>query len=108
MTMAHSPILRIDRLRLHLPAGFEQRGHTIARQLAAQLAELPLGASATIERLSLPPLPVPAGAPDAWIARQLARNVRMGMGAPRPGGAPPQSISQTASPPLGRPESDHA
>ena len=97
--MTRSPVLSIGRLRLRLPAGYEQRGEAIARLLALRLAEAPLGASAPMERLVLPALRAPAGATDGWIAAQLAGNIRLRLGSPQPGAVPPDP----APPPGGGP-----
>ncbi len=70
-------MLKIDRLRLTLPAGFEGRARSIARRLAEELARpLPAGASGQrLARLEIPPLTVGPEAGDRQIARRLADNL---------------------------------
>jgi hypothetical protein len=69
-------MIRIDRLRLTLPAGFERRAHRIARQVGAALADAPPAApfEAAAVRVQLGALA--PGRSDRAIAAALARGVR--------------------------------
>jgi hypothetical protein len=69
-------MLTIDRLRLQLPGEYRDRAHLIARMVAHELAEIPVGDSRKIERVSLPPITVVPGTVDRQIARQIAAAVQ--------------------------------
>ena len=63
-------MLRIDRLSLRLPAGYEDRAEPLARAVAAELAGMPLPGSRDVARLALPP--VPGAGDDAEVAARVA------------------------------------
>ena len=69
-------MLTIDRLRLRLPGAYRDRAHLIARMVAHELAEIPVGHSRKIERVSLPPITVVPGTADRQIASQIAAVVQ--------------------------------
>jgi len=82
-------MLRIDRLRLSLPAGFERRAGRIARLLGDELAALPLAAGEVrLDRLALPPVDVARGASDRQVAGAVAAAVAAGLNPGRGGGQP--------------------
>ena len=73
-------MLTIDRLRLQLPNEYQDRAQLIAQLLTDQLAEIPLGMSRKIERLSLAPITLAPGLPDQQLAREIAAAVQIQLG----------------------------
>ena len=69
-------MLTIERLRLHLPPGHQQRAASIGRLLAAELAKMPLRRNLQLESLHLPPVDIAPGAGDGQIARHVAAAVQ--------------------------------
>lgn len=69
-------MLTIDRFCLHLPAKCRSRAHRIARMVADELALLPAGSDARIDRMSVLPITIAPGAGDRQIARQIATAVK--------------------------------
>lgn len=69
-------MLKIDRLRLELPAGFEGRADRLARLVGEELAALPIERDQRLERLQLEPIAVDAGAPDRQIAGRIATAIQ--------------------------------
>lgn len=65
-------MLKIDRLRLSLPPGYEARADRIARLVADELAALPLQGDANLDRLALPALEVGPRATDRQVASSIA------------------------------------
>lgn len=70
-------MLKIDRLRLSLPAGYESRAERIARLVADELAGLRFQGDAHFDRLTLPTVEVGPRATD----RQVASSIATGMAA---------------------------
>jgi hypothetical protein len=68
-------MIAVDRLRISLPAGFERRAERIARLVAGELAALPVGASASLDRLAVPAVDLAHGASDAQVAGSIARAI---------------------------------
>ena len=77
-------MLKIDRLRISLPAGFEARAERIARLVADELAGLPIQGDAKFDRLALPTVEVGPRASD----RQVASSIASGMASRLGGGKP--------------------
>ena len=65
-------MLKIDRLRLSLPPGYEARAERIARLVADELASLPGQGDAHLERLALPTVEVGPRATDRQVAGAIA------------------------------------
>lgn len=65
-------MLIIERLRLQLPAGYQQRAASIGRLLTTELARMPLKRNLRLESLALPPVDIAPGAVDGQIARRIA------------------------------------
>lgn len=65
-------MLKIDRLRLSLPAGYEGRADRIARLVADELAGLQLQGDAHFDRLTLPAVEVGPRATDRQVASSIA------------------------------------
>jgi hypothetical protein len=72
--------LTIDRMRLALPAGYASRASTITRQVAAQLARMPLAGAGQITQLALPALTAHPGESDAALAGRIARAIHTEIG----------------------------
>ncbi|MEA2563879.1 MAG: hypothetical protein QOH06_5383 [Acidobacteriota bacterium] len=68
-------MLKIDRLRLSLPAGFETRADRIARLVADELAGLQLQGNANFDRLTLPTVEVGQRASDRQVASSIASSM---------------------------------
>lgn len=66
-------MLKIDRLRLSLPAGYESRADRIARLVADELAGLQLQGDAHFDRLTLPAVEVGPRATDRQVAGAVTR-----------------------------------
>ena len=68
-------MIHIDRLRLHLPAGYQGRAREIARLVASELKGS-LGTTAgNLERLQVGPLQLAPGAGNRAVARRIATSV---------------------------------
>ena len=65
-------MLKIDRLRLSLPPGYEARADRIARLVADELASLQLQGDANLDQLTLPALEVGPRATDRQVAGAIA------------------------------------
>ena len=77
-------MLKIDRLRLSLPAGFETRADRIARLVADELAALPLQGDANLDRLALPTVEVGPRATDRQVASSIASSMASHLGGTKP------------------------
>jgi hypothetical protein len=65
-------MLKIDRLRLTLPPGYESRANRIAHLVADELASLQLQGNAQFDRLALPAIEVGPRATDGQVAGAIA------------------------------------
>jgi hypothetical protein len=83
-------MLKIDRLRLSLPAGFEPRAKRIASLVAHELAgRLPTAAGEVhLDHLALPAVKVERGASDRQVAGAVATAIAGGL-SPKPRGGKP-------------------
>jgi len=75
--------LRIARMRIRLPASCAGRAQDIARAVAQAAARIPLAQSRSVESLSLAPIRVAPGAPDAAVAAAVARSLGGALGETR-------------------------
>ncbi len=73
-------MLRIDRMRMQLPAGFEHRASTIARLVGESMAEIHLSENRTLDRLSISPVQVSPHATDQEIAHSVAERIASTLG----------------------------
>lgn len=73
-------MLKIDRLRISLPAGYEARADRIARLVADELAALPIQGDANLDRLSLPTVEVARNASNRRIASSIASSMAAQLG----------------------------
>jgi len=87
--VAAGPLLSIDRLNLHLPAGFAHRADAIARETARQLSRMPLPADAggqsgrQLDRLGVPPIRIQGGESNRDIADRIARGIHQQLQQPK-------------------------
>ena len=65
-------MIEIDRLRLHLPAGFERRAAGISRMVAEELARLPLAGEKRLETLRVPGVQASPGQSNRQVAARIA------------------------------------
>ncbi|HRF06672.1 hypothetical protein [Accumulibacter sp.] len=77
-------MIRIDRLRLRLPAGFEHRALSIARRVGEMLAEQSVSQDLAIDSVTLSPLKIRIHTSDDEIARLITLQIV----AQQAGGAP--------------------
>ena len=68
-------MIRIDRLRLRLPAGFEHRALTIARRVGEMLAEQSVSRDLEIDSVTLSPLQIRIHTSDDEIARLITLQI---------------------------------
>jgi|GEM_PF-768766 len=72
-------MLKIDHLRLALPAGYAPRARQIAFLIASELADrmprLPAGGEMHLDRLALSPVNVAHGASDREVAGSVANAI---------------------------------
>lgn len=73
-------MLKIDRLRLSLPPGYESRADRIARIVADELAALPFQGDAHFDRLILPTIEVGQRATDRQVATSIASSMAAHLG----------------------------
>ena len=73
-------MLHIERMRMHLPSGFEHRASEIARLVAETLAEIQLTENRTLDRLSISPVQVSQNATDQEIAHSVAERIAATLG----------------------------
>lgn len=77
-------MLKIDRLRISLPPGYESRADRIARLVADELAALPLQGDASFDRLTLPTVEVGQNASNRQIASSIASSMAAQLGGNKP------------------------
>lgn len=77
-------MLKIDRLRLSLPPGYESRADRIARLVADELAGLQLQGTANFDRLTLPTVEVGQRASDRQVASSIAGAMAVHLGGGKP------------------------
>jgi hypothetical protein len=65
-------MLTIDRMRLNLPEGFDDRGEHIGRLVAHKLAGISLKTTLRVKRLSVPPVQAHPAFSDEQVARRVA------------------------------------
>ena len=62
----------IEKMRLDLPHGFEDRAEHIGRLVVHHLAGMPVQENAHLARLSLPPVRIDPASTDDQVARRVA------------------------------------
>lgn len=77
MNESNHASLTIDKLNIRLPAGFEKRADSIARNLSKQLAkiDIPIEGKRDIASLDIGNFKVHAGEANSLIARRLATSI---------------------------------
>ncbi len=73
-------MLQIERMRMHLPSGFEHRASTIARLVGESMAEIRPSENRTLDRLSISPVQVSPNATDQEIAHSIAERIASMLG----------------------------
>ena len=68
-------MIRIDRIRMHLPAGFEHRATAIARLVGDELAKRSISQDATLDSISIAPQSLSVEMPDGEIAHGIAQQI---------------------------------
>jgi len=63
--------VKIDRLSLRLPQGFESRSHAIAGEIGAQLRQQCWSQKVNIDCLQLPPVSVSMDEGDSAVAQKV-------------------------------------
>jgi len=71
--------IKIDRLSLRLPQGFESRSNAIARQIGAGLNRQNWRQSIQIDRLKLPPVSVSPHEGDNAVAQKVVAAILNGI-----------------------------
>ncbi len=77
-------MLKIDRLRISLPPGYESRADRIARLVADELASLQLQGDAQLDRLTLPAIEVGRNASNREVAGRIASGMAAQLGGVKP------------------------
>lgn len=77
-------MLKIDRLRISLPPGYEARAERIARLVADELAALPIQGDARLDRLTVPTVEVGQNASNRQIASSVAGAMAAHLGGLKP------------------------
>jgi len=72
-------MIKIDRLSLRLPQGFESRANAIAHRIATGLERHQPGASADIDRLETPPVSVFPHEGDEAVAQKAVAAILNGI-----------------------------
>jgi hypothetical protein len=73
-------MLRIERMRMQLPEGFEHRASVIARLVGDSMAEIHATENRTLDRLSISPVQVSPNATDQEIAHSVAERIALTLG----------------------------
>ena len=68
-------MIRIDRIRMKLPAGFEHRATSIARLVGELLAKQSVARDMTLESVVLEPQRIHVATPDVEIAQRIATQI---------------------------------
>lgn len=75
-------MLHIERLRLHLPPGYQHRADFIARQVGESLAGYRPVENRKLDSLTIGPVRVGPNASDREIARDIAQRITAALGKP--------------------------
>jgi hypothetical protein len=73
-------MLNIERMRMHLPAGFEHRASAIARLVGESMAEFHPIENRTLDKLSIGPVQASPNATDQEIAHSVAERITSTLG----------------------------
>ena len=73
-------MLKIERMRMQLPAGFEHRASTIAHLVGNAMGEFHATENRTLDRLSIGPVQISPNATDQDIANSVAQRIASTLG----------------------------
>ena len=73
-------MLRIERMRIQLPAGFEHRASSIARLVGDSMSEFHPSENRTLDKLSIGSIRVLPNATDQEIAHSVAERISLTLG----------------------------
>ncbi len=68
-------MIQIERIRMHLPAGFEHRATSIARLVGDVLAKQHISLDVSLESVSITPQRISARTPDVEIAYLIVEQI---------------------------------
>jgi hypothetical protein len=68
-------MIQIERIRMHLPAGFEHRAATIARRVCEVLARHSVSQDVSVDAVSIAPQRIHASTSDDEIAQMIANQI---------------------------------
>lgn len=68
-------MIQIERLRLHLPSGFEHRANSIARLVGEALARKHLSQNRSLDSLALKPRRIALNNTDGEVASQIVDEI---------------------------------
>jgi len=68
-------MIQIDRLRMHLPAGFQHRATSIALLVGQALSKQSVPRDVSLKSLSIKPIMLPANQSDSDIAQQIVTRI---------------------------------
>jgi hypothetical protein len=68
-------MIQIDRLRMHLPAGFQHRATSIALLVGQALSKQSVSQDVSLKAVSIKPLMLLANQSDSDIAQQIAGQI---------------------------------
>lgn len=68
-------MVRIERLRMHLPAGFEHRATSIAQLVGRALSKQQVSQDISLESLAIPRQEISLNTPDREIANLIVEQI---------------------------------
>ena len=68
-------MIQIERIRMHLPAGFEHRATAIARLIGGALGKQSISQDAVLESVAITPQRISADTTDEEIALAIVRRI---------------------------------
>lgn len=71
-------MIQIERIRMHLPAGFEHRATSIARLVGDALAKQSVSHDVSLESVSITPQRITGNTPDVEIAQLIVAQIICG------------------------------
>jgi hypothetical protein len=71
-------VIHIDRLRMHLPAGFEHRATTLTRMVGDVLSKQSVSRDVSLDSISIAPQKVNVNTPDIEIAQMIVAQIISG------------------------------
>jgi hypothetical protein len=71
-------VIQIDRLRMHLPAGFEHRATTLTRMVGDVLSKQSVSRDVSLDSISIAPQKINVNTPDIEIAQMIVAQIISG------------------------------